>query len=191
MNVLIIDNNDSFSYNLLELVRKIIKKRPHIISINELNIEDVKCYDKVIISPGPDIPKPNDNMAKVLEMYKENKSILGVCLGCQAIAQFFGASLYNMPNIVHGMKRRTEIIDTGDYIYAGLGDEIEVGLYHSWTISKYSMPEQLKITSLSEEGIIMSIAHTEYDIKGIQYHPESYMTETGYQIMKNYLLNKT
>jgi len=191
MNVLIIDNNDSFSYNLLELIRKIIKKRPDIISINELNIGDVQLYDKIILSPGPDIPKPNDNMAKVLEMYKGNKSILGVCLGCQAIAQFFGASLYNMPDIVHGMKRKTNIIDTKDYLYAGLGDEIDVGLYHSWTISKYSMPKELQITSISEEGIIMSISHTDYDIKGIQYHPESYMTKSGYQIMKNYLLNNS
>jgi len=188
LKIVIIDNNDSFSYNLVELVRKVTNKRPDIVLINEVKLEKLIKYDKIILSPGPDIPKPNDNMSKILDRFKSEKSILGVCLGCQAIAQFFGASLYNLPKIVHGMKRRTEIKDKSDNLFKEMNNSFDVGLYHSWTISKYSMPSELKVTSLSEEGIIMSISHKHYDIKGIQFHPESYMTQNGYLLMRNFLI---
>jgi len=187
MKVLITDNNDSFTYNLAQLVEQAGCGYPEIIKTNHLNLESVDSFDKILISPGPGLPNDFPNIFRLLEMYSSTKSILGVCLGHQAMAEFFGANLFNMNKVYHGVTKKINILKP-DCLYKNIPDYFEGGLYHSWAVSDDLFPQKLDITSRAEDGIIMSISHRTLDVKGIQFHPESIMTKYGQQIIRNWLL---
>jgi len=189
MKVLIIDNNDSFTFNLAQLVDQAIFEYPEIVKTNQLNLENLKNFDKILISPGPGLPSDFPNIFQLLELYSPSKSILGVCLGHQAIAEFYGAKLFNMNRVYHGVTKNVNILKQDDYLFKDIPDGFEGGLYHSWAVSEEDFPPELQITAKADDGIIMSIAHRTFDVNGIQFHPESIMTKDGQQIVSNWLNN--
>ena len=189
MQLLIIDNYDSFTYNLVQLVAESNLCNYTVIKNDKISLKQVAKYDKILISPGPGLPKETKSLFEIIDKYSHSKSILGVCLGHQAIAEFFGAKLYNLKQVYHGLKVNIKITDRNEYIFAGLPKQIKVGLYHSWAVSNEKLPQYLSITALSDDNIIMAISHNKYDVKGIQFHPESIMTDFGKQIIWNFLRN--
>jgi anthranilate synthase component II len=186
LRVLILDNYDSFTYNLVQLVEE-SNAIPVVIKNDQLSLDEVGGYDKILFSPGAGIPSEIPIMKRILEHYGRTKSILGICLGHQAIAEAYGAKLFNMPEVLHGKKFRIEITDRNDYLFKNLPESFEVGLYHSWAVDKHYLPKTIKITATSSNGIIMALSHLTDDVKGIQFHPESYMTEYGKGIINNWL----
>jgi len=186
MRVLIVDNYDSFSYNLVHYIEQfasdvVIKRN------DEIYLNEVELFDKIVFSPGPGLPKDSTIMFSILDKFKLYKPILGVCLGHQAIAEYFGAKLINMAEVHHGRDMDTNyIID--DYIYKGINKNFKSGRYHSWVVSKDNFPVVLEITANDNLGNIMSFRHKKLNIRGVQYHPESIMTEFGKEIIKNWVL---
>ncbi|MBR4482872.1 MAG: aminodeoxychorismate/anthranilate synthase component II [Paludibacteraceae bacterium] len=183
--VVIIDNYDSFTYNLKHLVKE-LGAEVTVYRNDQFRMEDLERFDKIILSPGPGIPSEAGLMPEVIKQYAGKKPILGVCLGHQAIGEAFGGTLTNLSDVFHGVATPATIT-VKDYIFEGLPDKIEVGRYHSWVVDRDTLPECLEVTSVSDEGYIMSLRHREFDIRGIQYHPESILTKDGRQIMKNWL----
>lgn len=183
--IVIIDNYDSFTYNLAHLVRELGEK-VDVIRNDQFQLGDLEPYDRIILSPGPGIPEEAGLLLDVIRTYAGRKPILGVCLGEQAIGQVFGAQLINLSEVYHGVQTPTRII-TADYIFAGLPEEITVGRYHSWVVDKAGLPACLEVTAESPDGHIMAIRHREYDVRGIQFHPESVLTPDGMAIMRNWL----
>ncbi|OFX85410.1 MAG: aminodeoxychorismate/anthranilate synthase component II [Bacteroidetes bacterium GWF2_33_16] len=187
MRVLIVDNYDSFTYNLAHYIEQFASET--VINRNDsINLDEINLFDKIIFSPGPGLPKDSPIMFSIIDNYKTIKPILGVCLGHQAIAEYFGAELINMPEVHHGREMKT-IITTDDYIYKGIRKNFKSGRYHSWTVNKGNFPIDLEITAIDNNGDIMSLRHKEFDIRGVQYHPESIMTEFGKEIIKNWVLS--
>lgn len=186
MKILIIDNNDSFTYNIAELIRSVIASTPRILPSLELDINDLNGYNKIILSPGPGLPREFPILAQTLERYANRKHILGICLGHQAVCEFFGARLANLPTVVHGQPRKF-FVKRGSQLYKNMPNEFIVGLYHSWIVENSGFPKELCITGLSEDGNIMAVEHERYKIYGMQFHPESFMTEYGKQLMTNFL----
>ena len=187
MKVLIVDNHDSFTYNLAQLLEQ-SGCRETIIIKNDSEDFDAASFDKIIFSPGPGIPSEESGLMKtLLKKYSASKSILGICLGHQAIAEYYGAKLINLSKVFHGIKAKINIIENSDYLFKGLPKTISGGLYHSWGVSTEGLPECFRITAISDEGIIMGLSHNIYDIKGLQFHPESIITENGATIIKNWL----
>lgn len=183
--IYIIDNDDSFTYNLVHYVEQfadIVK----VVRNKEIDIKEISKFDKIIISPGPGLPKERSILFDILDTYHKTKPILGVCLGMQTICEYFGGKLYNLKHILHGVPSNT-IISNYDYIYQNIPKSFTSGRYHSWAIENNSLPSPLKITSKDENNVIMSISHNSLDIKGVQYHPESIMTEYGLEIIKNWI----
>lgn len=185
IQVVIIDNYDSFTYNLKHLVKE-LGAEVTVYRNDQFRMEDLERFDKIILSPGPGIPSEAGLMPEVIKQYAGKKPILGVCLGHQAIGEAFGGQLTNLKDVFHGVATPATIT-VRDYIFEGLPDKIEVGRYHSWVVYGGTLPECLEVTSVSDEGYIMSLRHREFDIRGIQYHPESILTKDGRQIMKNWL----
>lgn len=188
MSILVIDNYDSFTYNLVHYVKSITDEPVAVFRNDEISIDDVGKYDKIIISPGPGLPKDAGIIEEVIRKYGETKRILGVCLGHQAIAEVFGGSLLNLNEVYHGVATSATITNTEDALFKGLPDKIEVGRYHSWVVNPDDLPEVLEITSTDEEGNIMSMRHKQFDIAGIQFHPESVLTPHGKEMVKNWVL---
>ena len=188
MKLLIVDNNDSFTYNLVQMFEEAGCKHMQVKAHNTIDIEEVESFDKILFSPGPSLPNDYPILQKILKTYGAQKSILGVCLGLQAINTFFGGHLFNLDEVVHGQEHHIKILYK-DSIFENLPDQISVGLYHSWAISEMDIPDCLEITSRSESGIIMSVRHKSFDIKGLQFHPESIITKNGFQIIENWLLH--
>lgn len=189
MNVFLIDNYDSFTYNLSLLVKHITGKRPVVKRNDELIIEELADYDKLLLSPGPGLPVDAGLLLSVVTQYAATTSILGICLGHQAIGQVFGARLKNMEEVFHG--KSTKIIpDKGTKLFCGLDDPFEGGRYHSWVIDESDFPETLLVTARDEQGQIMAVRHIEYDVQGIQFHPESVLTPGGRTILSNWLQTK-
>lgn len=185
MRIVIIDNYDSFTYNLAHLVKE-LGAEVEVLRNDQFQIEDLLPYDKIILSPGPGIPSEAGLLLDVIRQYAPIKPILGVCLGHQAIGEYFGGHLTNLSQVFHGVSS-TVSVTTPDYIYNELPDYIEVGRYHSWVVDTQAFPDCLEITSVSEEGQIMSLRHRQYDVRGIQYHPESVLTPDGQKIISNWL----
>lgn len=185
MKVLIIDNYDSFSYNLLHAFEQL----GHEVSIwrnDAFHLDDVDAFGKIVLSPGPGIPSESGLLLDVIKRYSETKSILGVCLGHQAIAEVFGGRLFNLDTVFHGQATPIKITDSGDELFAGLPDEIQVGRYHSWSVEA-ELPDVLVPTSTDADGQIMSLRHKNLDVRGIQFHPESILTPDGLQLIKNWI----
>ena len=185
MKLLIFDNYDSFTYNIAHAVRE-LGVAPTVKRNNMIDIEEIADYDKIIISPGPGIPSEAGTLPQLLERYATSKPILGVCLGHQAIGERFGARLKNLSEVFHGVKSKTDII-VDDYIFRGLPRNIEVGRYHSWVIDRDGLPDELEVTAISPDGEIMAVRHKTYDIRGVQFHPESILTPFGIEIIRNWL----
>lgn len=186
MKILLLDNYDSFTYNLVHLIRS-LGKTVDVIRNDKITLEGVKAYDKIVLSPGPGIPDEAGIMKAVVKEYGPTKSILGVCLGHQGIAEVYGATLFNMPDVRHGVTCSLEVIDEEDILYRGVQGAFPVAQYHSWAVQAGSVPKDLKVTAVNETGLIMSIAHRQYDVRGVQYHPESILTSYGKEIMSNWL----
>ncbi len=188
IKIIIIDNYDSFTYNLSHLLKE-LGADVTVVRNDKFRIEDLEQYDKIVLSPGPGIPSEAGLMPAAIKAYAGRKPILGICLGHQAIGEAFGAKLLNIGNVVHGVATPAHIT-VKDYLFNGLPDELEVGRYHSWVVDDKDLPDCLEVTSRSDDGYIMSMRHREYDIRGIQYHPESVLTPKGKEIINNWLNNK-
>ena len=185
MKTVIIDNYDSFTYNLAHLVKE-LGAEVDVLRNDKFELEELEKYDKIILSPGPGIPEEAGLLLEVIRPYAGRKPILGVCLGEQAIGQAFGGKLTNLSEVFHGIQTNVKIKNK-DYIFSGLPTEIPVGRYHSWVVDTEGFPEELVITAISSEGQIMALKHREYDVHGIQFHPESVLTPDGKQIVGNWL----
>ena len=185
METVIIDNYDSFTYNLAHLVKE-LGTEVDVLRNDKFELEELEKYDKIILSPGPGIPEEAGLLLEVIRTYAGRKPILGVCLGEQAIGQAFGGKLTNLSEVFHGIQTNVKIKNK-DYIFSGLPTEIPVGRYHSWVVDTEGFPEELVITAISSEGQIMALKHREYDVHGIQFHPESVLTPDGKQIVGNWL----
>lgn len=187
MNILLLDNRDSFTYNIVNLIRKVNNHSFEVISVDDINLQKVAFFDKIIFSPGPEIPEPEGIMKKILDKYAKSKSIFGICLGFQAIAQYYGAGLYNMETVYHGIQKDIYVKDPADRIFSGVPPVFKAGLYHSWAVISQSFPSELRITARLSDNIIMAYSHICLDICGVQFHPESYMTPFGEKILRNWL----
>jgi len=187
IKVLLVDNHDSFTYNLAELLRSNRKIIFHIRKVESLVFEQISAYDKILISPGPGIPREHPALFRILTTYGHKKSIFGICLGMQAIASYFGGRLYNLDNVVHGQVKWIKLTSCGHRIFSSFPEQFEAGLYHSWAVSPEDFPGDLSIIALSEDGIIMGLAHQSLDICGVQFHPESIMTSFGQKILDNWV----
>jgi anthranilate synthase component II len=186
--VLVFDNYDSFTYNLVQIIERILNTKVDVVRNDEITLEEIEKYDKIILSPGPGIPEEAGILLDLIKKYAPSKSILGVCLGQQAIAEAFGGSLINLSEIYHGVA--TEAVQTNEHkLFKDLPQTLEVGRYHSWAVNPENFPEELEITSIDSKGMIMSLKHKTYDVHGVQYHPESILTPDGEVIIKNFLLN--
>ncbi len=191
MNILVFDNYDSFTYNLVHLVEKIIHGKVTVHRNDQIPLEDIQQFDKIILSPGPGIPEEAGLLLPLIKEYAASKSMLGVCLGHQAIGQAFGGTLVNLETVYHGVAtkitahegRTKQSID----LFAQLPAELEVGRYHSWVVSDQDFPEELEITATDDNGYIMALQHKTYDIQGVQFHPESVLTPDGERIIRNWL----
>ena len=187
MKIAVIDNYDSFTFNLVHY----LEKNNALVTVfrnDELEIDELLDYDKILLSPGPGLPNEAGILLKIIETYHKTKPILGICLGHQAIAEFFGAKLENQKSVTHG--EADEIFKTGENedLFKDISNPITVGRYHSWIVSNDNLPDDLEITSVNNDNQIMSLRHKNYDIKGIQFHPESILTPNGETIIKNWLL---
>ncbi|MEE1177542.1 MAG: aminodeoxychorismate/anthranilate synthase component II [Paludibacteraceae bacterium] len=185
MKIVIIDNYDSFTYNLSHLV-KALGAEVTVYRNDQFKLTDLQPFDKIILSPGPGIPKEAGLLMDVIAEYKGKKPILGVCLGHQAIGESFGGTLTNLSDVFHGVQTDIDIT-VDDYVFAGLNKRIPVGRYHSWVVDAKGFPADLEITAVSEEGQVMALRHKTFDIRGIQFHPESVLTPDGKQMIKNWL----
>jgi len=186
MKILVLDNYDSFTYNLVHIIRE-LGYEMDIFRNDKIQVEEVKKYDKILLSPGPGIPEEAGVMKDVIKAYSSTKSILGVCLGHQGIAEAFGAKLFNIPNVLHGVTSKVRIMDKGEKLFKALPEQFEVCHYHSWAVVSKSIPDDIEITATSPDGLVMALAHKKYDVRGVQFHPESIMTEHGKKIMENWL----
>ena len=217
MKILVFDNYDSFTYNLVHLVEKILHQKVDVYRNDQIPLENVKAYDKIILSPGPGIPEEAGLLLPLIKEYAASKSILGVCLGHQAIGQAFGGQLTNLSTVYHGVATPVQIVNrqsaTGNRemanvkreketdlpltmtitgvnkqsLFEGLPDEFEVGRYHSWVINEEGFPKDLEITARDANNFIMALQHKTYDVQGVQFHPESVLTPRGEEILRNWL----
>ena len=191
MKILVFDNYDSFTYNLVHLVEKILHQKVEVHRNDKLPLEKVKAFDKIILSPGPGIPEEAGLLLPLIKEYAATKSILGVCLGHQAIGQAFGGSLVNLSTVYHGVAMPV-IVGGGKAgvtspLFRGMPGKFDVGRYHSWVVSDKNFPAELEITARDENNYIMGLQHTKYDVQGVQFHPESVLTPLGEKIMRNWL----
>jgi len=187
MKILVFDNYDSFTYNLVHLVEKILHQKVDVFRNDKISLEEVKAYDKIILSPGPGIPEEAGLLLPLIKEYASTKSILGVCLGHQAIGQAFGGTLVNLDKVYHGIATPIKITNPASKILQGLGDTVEVGRYHSWIVNDKDFPEELEVTAVDDNGFIMGLQHKTYDVQGVQFHPESVLTPDGEKMMRNWL----
>lgn len=185
MKTVIIDNYDSFTYNLAHLVKE-LGAEVSVVRNDQFRLSELKPFDKIILSPGPGIPTEAGLLMDVIDAYASVKPILGVCLGHQAIGEYFGGKLTNLSQVFHGIASIISIT-APDYIYKELPAQVQVGRYHSWVVDNEGLLDCLEVTSVSEEGQIMSLRHKQYDVRGIQYHPESVLTPEGRKIIANWL----
>lgn len=184
--ILVIDNYDSFVYNLVHYLEsldcEVIVKRN-----DQLELDEVEAFDKILLSPGPGIPDEAGLLKPIIEKYGASKSIFGVCLGQQAIGEVYGGKLINLDDVYHGVATKIKSVVNNTVLFNGLNTSFEVGRYHSWVVAKENFPENLEITSVDENGQIMSLRHKEYDVRGVQFHPESVLTPDGMKMLENWV----
>ncbi len=188
MKILVFDNYDSFTYNLVQMIKELSDATVEVYRNDEIPLEKVKQYDKILLSPGPGIPSESGLLLPLIKEYAATKSILGVCLGLQAIGEAFGGTLTNLSQVYHGISTPIHLTNPST-LFEGLPNSFSVGRYHSWVVAENNFPADLVITSKDDEGYIMSLEHKQYDVKGVQYHPESVLTPDGVKIIGNWLKN--
>jgi len=184
--IAVIDNYDSFTYNLVHYLED-LNGEVTVFRNDEFELDELENFDKIVLSPGPGIPDEAGLLKDVIKTFAKSKSILGVCLGQQAIGEVFGGSLSNLEKVYHGVATKVKITVNDESLFAGLDNEIEVGRYHSWVVNTNDFPDSLEITSVDENGQIMSLRHKTLDIRGVQFHPESVLTPNGKKILENWL----
>jgi anthranilate synthase component 2 len=193
--ILVFDNYDSFTYNLVHLVEKLLHQKVEVYRNDQIPLEKVAAFDKIILSPGPGIPVEAGLLLPLIKEYASSKSILGVCLGHQAIGEAFGGKLVNLSTVYHGVSTPVRIVQrgagsqgiNGKDLFNGLPDTFEAGRYHSWVISEEGFPQELEVTVRDEKNYIMGLRHKSLDVQGVQFHPESVLTPQGEIILKNWL----
>lgn len=186
MKLLVLDNYDSFTYNLVHLLRE-IGVDLEVFRNDKIDLEQVSNYDKILLSPGPSLPKEAGIMPQLIERYASKKDILGICLGHQAIGEAFGASLFNLPEVQHGVATHIRRVASDD-LFLNLPQSFKVGRYHSWVVAKDTLPNTpLQITAEDEQGFVMALKHQNYQVRGLQFHPESILTEFGREILVNWI----
>lgn len=183
--ILVIDNYDSFTYNLVHYLED-LNCEVTVYRNDEFEIDEIASFDKILLSPGPGIPDEAGLLKAVIEKYAPTKSILGVCLGQQAIGEVFGGTLSNLDKVYHGVATNVKTVVSDEILFKGLGNEFEVGRYHSWVVDS-NLPEALEATSIDENGQIMSLRHKKFDVRGVQFHPESVLTPKGKRILENWI----
>jgi anthranilate synthase component II len=186
MKILVLDNYDSFTYNLVHIIRE-LGYPVDIIRNDKISVDEVNQYDKILLSPGPGIPDEAGIMKGVIKTYSSTKSILGVCLGHQGIAEVFGGELFNIPNVLHGVTSAIEVVDPSEKLFQGIPIYFQACHYHSWAVKADHIPNELTVTATNKDGLVMAIAHKQFDVRGVQFHPESIMTEHGQLMIKNWL----
>ena len=184
--IVVIDNYDSFTYNLVHYLEA-LNAEVTVYRNDEFELDELLKFDKILLSPGPGIPEEAGLLKAVIQKYASSKSILGVCLGQQAIGEVFGGNLINLDKVFHGVATKVTVTVTDEPLFAHLPNEFEVGRYHSWVVNSVDFPDVLEITSVDESGQIMSLRHKTFDVKGVQFHPESVLTPNGKQILENWI----
>ena len=188
MKILVFDNYDSFTYNLVHVVEKILNQKVDVFRNDQIGLDKVNEYDKIILSPGPGIPGEAGLLLPLIKQYAPSKSILGVCLGHQAIAEAFGGKLVNLSTVYHGVATPIHLLnDKHPALFNGLPTTVEVGRYHSWIVSDENFPAELEVTARDDNNYIMALQHKQFDVQGVQFHPESVLTPDGERIMRNWL----
>jgi anthranilate synthase component 2 len=187
LKILLIDNHDSFTFNLVHLLHSFSDVQVDVVPVDALKMDDVSHYPKILISPGPGLPSDQPMLREVILNFSDCASVLGVCLGHQAIACAFGAELLQVEPVCHGITAKVKILNQNSTLLNGLQEGFDAGLYHSWAVSETHFPADLEVTAVSEKGIIMALQHRKYDIHGVQFHPESIMTPQGKKIIANWL----
>jgi anthranilate synthase component 2 len=188
MKVLVLDNYDSFTYNLVHILRE-LQAHVEVKRNDKLTLADAESYEKILFSPGPGIPDEAGLMKPIIHQYRQSKSMLGICLGHQAIAEVFGASLQNIPQVLHGVTSQVTVVDADEPLFTGVPNPFQATHYHSWVVRPESIPSCLRITATNADGLVMGIRHVEWDIRGLQFHPESIMTPEGARMIRNWLEN--
>ncbi len=186
MNILVIDNYDSFTFNLVHL----LNETGHEATVwrnDKFELKDVDAFDRILLSPGPGIPSEAGHLMEVIRQYGPSKKILGVCLGMQAIAEVYGGELYNLDSPVHGRATTINVLDSSEELFKDCPEQFNVGRYHSWAVSDHGLPEELKVTARDKDGVMMALSHTGLQVKGVQFHPESVLTEHGKQMISNWV----
>ena len=188
MNILVLDNYDSFTYNLVQYVQEILGRSVDVYRNDAITLEDVNRYDVIILSPGPGLPADAGIMPQLLKRYAASKAILGVCLGHQAIGEAFGAELQNLEQVYHGIATPIELTVEDELLFREVPPVFQAGRYHSWVVRAEDLPEGLEVTAIDSKGVIMAFRHRRYNVRGVQFHPESIMTEYGMQMLENFLM---
>ncbi|HMQ00285.1 MAG TPA: aminodeoxychorismate/anthranilate synthase component II [Cyclobacteriaceae bacterium] len=186
MKILVLDNYDSFVYNLVHILRE-LGHEPEIYRNDKIEIADVAAFDKILLSPGPGLPDEAGILKAVIRGYGKEKSILGICLGHQAIAEVYGASLFNIPQVLHGVSSETSIVDKAELLFSGIEGNFKVCHYHSWAVDENTLNNDLIVTAKNADGLIMGLRHATYDVRGLQFHPESIMTQHGKKKISSWL----
>lgn len=193
MKILVFDNYDSFTYNLVHLVEKITHCKVDVYRNDQLDLQQVNDYDKIILSPGPGLPTEAGLLMPLIREYASSKSILGVCLGHQAIGEVFGGKLINLDKVFHGVATPIKVekyaAGNGPDVFKNMPETFEVGRYHSWVVSEESFPQELEVTAKDDNGFIMGLRHRSYDVQGVQFHPESVLTPLGERLLANWLVS--
>lgn len=186
MKVLVLDNYDSFTYNLVHIIRA-LGYSVDVYRNDKISLEEIKKYDKILLSPGPGIPDEAGIMKEVIETCGPEKSILGVCLGLQGIAEVYGARLFNIPKVLHGVTSFTDVKDPDEYLFKGVAPRFEATHYHSWAVVPESINGDLTVTAVNQDNLVMGVRHRVFDVRGVQFHPESIMTREGPKMIENWL----
>lgn len=187
MRIAIIDNYDSFTYNLSHLLRR-LGAEVAVVRNDRFELPSLEAFDKIVLSPGPGVPREAGQTLRAVEAYAGRKPILGVCLGHQAIGEHFGARLENLSEVFHGVQTPARVV-AADYLFDGLPGEFPVGRYHSWVVSREALPPSLEVLAVSPDGAIMAMRHRTFDIRGLQFHPESVLTPAGEKLLSNWMLH--
>jgi anthranilate synthase/aminodeoxychorismate synthase-like glutamine amidotransferase len=188
LKIALIDHNDSFTYNIIELLQDFKNVFVDVIPYTQNDLKSIENYDKIILSPGPGLPKDYPKTQELIKNFYTQKPIFGICLGHQLIGEFFGLEVYNLNEVKHGVLEQI-VVDNSSVLYNGIDQKINVGLYHSWAVKQQNVVTDLLVTALNMDKIIMSVQHKKYPIYGVQYHVESFLTNKGSVIMKNFILN--
>ncbi len=186
MKILLLDNYDSFTYNLVHYIEQVTEETVDVFRNDEIKLEQIQAYDKIMLSPGPGLPKDAGIMPELIKTFFKTKSILGICLGQQAIAEAFGGSLINLDQVFHGVATPVNII-ADDYLFKNIPSPFNAGRYHSWVVNTNNFPDQLEITAVDETGNCMALRHKKYDVRAVQFHPESILSEYGLEIIRNWI----